>query len=271
MLNKKAALLLVLPFVFLLFTVSCATRRDISALSRQIELTNKQVYKLSGVRDSQADTGAELDNIKRELRRLSGMIEENRHMIQNAAATGGNDPESLNARLSALEQKVARLSLHETVPQAGSEIQPPVPGLPVTTGQTMQQPSVETPSLDSPEKTLYDQSLAMYNEGRYDEAILGFKNLINKYPQSNLADNAQFWIGECYMAMKKYEQAIQAYHEVEIKYPQGNKVPNAMLKMGLAFLETKEKELARIVLKKLIKNYPDSDESKLAEAKLKTF
>jgi tol-pal system protein YbgF len=123
----------------------------------------------------------------------------------------------------------------------------------------------------SPETELYESSLAQYREGKYEEALAGFESFLKKYPQNELADNAQFWTGECYMAMGKYEQAILAYQEVIKNYPKGNKVPNAMLRQALAFYEINDKISSSLLLKKIIKNYPDSTEAKIAEAKLKTI
>ena len=72
-------------------------------------------------------------------------------------------------------------------------------------------------------------------------------------------------------AFKQYEQAILAYQEVIKKYPKGNKVPNAMLRQAFAFYEIKDKVSSRLLLKKIIKKYPDSSEAKIASAKLKTL
>jgi TolA-binding protein len=73
------------------------------------------------------------------------------------------------------------------------------------------------------------------------------------------------------MGLRQYEQAILAYQEVIKKYPNGNKVPNAMLRQAFAFYEIKDKVSSRLLLKKIIKKYPDSSEAKIASAKLKTL
>ena len=99
----------------------------------------------------------------------------------------------------------------------------------------------------------------------------GFEALIKKYPDSDRADNAQFWIGECYMGIKKYEKAILAYQEVIKKYPKGNKLPSAMLRQAIAFLEIKDKTSTRLLLKKIINKYPDSSEAQIAKKKLEAL
>ena len=103
---------------------------------------------------------------------------------------------------------------------------------------------------------------------------------MKSYPNSDRGDNAQFWIGECYMALKQYEQAILAYDKVVKNYPKGNKVANAMLREAMAFLELKDqksglpkpdKTSATLLLKMIIKNYPNSSEADIAKKKLDTI
>ena len=70
------------------------------------------------------------------------------------------------------------------------------------------------------------------------------------------------------MALKQYEQAILAYQEVIKRYPKGNKVPNAMLRQAMAFLEIKDQTSTRLLLNRVIKNYPNSNEAKIAQSTL---
>jgi tol-pal system protein YbgF len=118
---------------------------------------------------------------------------------------------------------------------------------------------------------LYDYSLAAFREDRYEKAMEGFREFLAAYPKSDRGDNAQFWIGECYMALKQYEQAILAYQKVIKNYPTGNKVANAMLRQAIAFLEIKDKTSATLLLKRIIKNYPNSSEADIAKKKLETL
>ena len=73
------------------------------------------------------------------------------------------------------------------------------------------------------------------------------------------------------MALKQYDRAILAYNKAIKDYPKGNKVPNAMLRQALAFLEINDKTSTKIVLKQLIKQFPGSNEAKIAENKLKAI
>ena len=96
-----------------------------------------------------------------------------------------------------------------------------------------------------------------------------FQEVIQRYPKSENADNAQFWIGEIYYREKWYEKAILEYQKVIEKYPDGNKVPAALLKQGLAFHNIGDKANSRHILEELVKKYPKSNEAKIAREKLK--
>ncbi len=260
-------------FLSPLFFSSCvATQQDMLTLNRQIQTLSSQIYKLEAVREKQADVGAELDSIRQELQSLSGALEENQRLVKHAVERDTIEQDTLNARLVGLEKKVTQLYKHLNLdPRLETQRQTPIEVPPkAVVVATPQPPALEEESA-LPEKILYEEILAAYRVGKYNDAIAGCNRLIKNYPKSNLADNAQFWIGETYMALGKYEQAIHAYNEVITKYPEGNKVPNAMLKQALAFIEEKDNVAAKIVLKNLQKKYPASDEAKLAEAKLKTI
>ncbi len=254
---------------------SCiATQQDIQALNRQIQMVNAQVYKLEGVRENQADTGAELENIQQEIQRLSGVLEENQYATQQSLETNTAEQEAIRTRLMDLETKVSKLYEHlklkpEEMPSASSTRGTAVNRTAVS---TREQPlALGEDASDDVGKTLYDDTYADFHKGKYEDAINGFKALIAEYPQSDLADNAQFWIGESYMAMKDYKKAIIAYHVVISKYPNGNKAPDAMYRQSLAFLEAGDKTATKLVLKNLIKKYPDSEAGRKAMEKLKSL
>lgn len=107
--------------------------------------------------------------------------------------------------------------------------------------------------------------------GAYQSAIISFKNFLQKYPNSELADNAQYWIGECYYAQGEQEKAIIELEKVLNNYPQGNKVSSSIYKLGLIYLNKKNKNRAKEYFQRLIKEYPLSNEARLAKERLKEF
>ncbi|MEK7342047.1 MAG: tol-pal system protein YbgF, partial [Candidatus Binatota bacterium] len=105
----------------------------------------------------------------------------------------------------------------------------------------------------------------------YRVAIARFKEFIKKHPQSEYADNAQYWIGESHYALREFDQAILEFDAVRRKYPKGDKVPAALLKQGFAFAELGDKVDARLILRELTDKYPQSPEAAKAKQKLKAL
>ena len=91
---------------------------------------------------------------------------------------------------------------------------------------------------------------------------------MKQYPDTEYSDNAQFWIGECYYFEKKYENAILEYEKVAKNYPDGDKVPYALLKQGIAFLNLGDKASAKLILQRVIKDYPNTNQARTAKATL---
>ncbi|MBW2168713.1 MAG: tol-pal system protein YbgF, partial [Deltaproteobacteria bacterium] len=219
--------------------------------------------RLKAIRESQAEIVSEFDKVREEVQELSGRFEVSAQMTKRTVERDTTEQDVMKAGLADLNKRIAALEKDTKKIKEYLRLEVP-PG-------AAQQTTVPKEKPVSPEKLLYDITHATYREGRYEEAIEGFKDFLKKYPGSDLADNAQFWIGECYMTLKQFEKAILSYQEVIKKYPNGNKVPNAMIRQALAFYEIKDKTSSRLLLKKVIKKYPNSNEAKIAKAKLKTM
>jgi len=121
------------------------------------------------------------------------------------------------------------------------------------------------------DQALYLEAKRAFDDGNLEAARKGFEQLLADYPQSQEADNSQFWIGETYYREKWYEKAILEYQKVIEKYPSGNKVPAALLKQGLAFLNIGETNNARLVLKELVAKHPSTNEASIAKQKLESL
>jgi tol-pal system protein YbgF len=211
--------------------------------------------------------------LKSDISKLSGRVEENDNLVKHSVEkdltsqdTLRTDLANLNLKLGKIEATVNQqqkyLNIEAVEPDSAAQAKTEAPlesGMPVEGVQ------------GSDEQYIYDSSLAQYNDGQFNEALSGFKKFLEQYPKSDLADNAQFWIGESLMGLREYEQAILAFEDVMKKYPKGNKVGNAMLRQAIAFLEINDKTSATLRLKKVIKQFPKSNEAKVAQIKLNTM
>ncbi len=194
--------------------------------------------------------GAVLDTIKTSLRRME------RERKKESSELQAN----IETRLEKMEEELKSISAKlEDLYQREGRIHKPKP-------ETLL-PPMDTLFLSGEE--LYNQSHLDFTRGEYDLAIQGFKNYLQRFPNTELADNAQYWIGECYYAKGDYETAINEFKKVEENYPEGNKVPSALYKIGLVFWKLGNKREGERYLKRVIKSFPNSLEAKQAKEKLK--
>jgi len=132
-----------------------------------------------------------------------------------------------------------------------------------------QPPPAEKGIEEEKKKEVYSMAYSDYRNGNFELAIDGFKMYREQFPESPLADNSLYWIGECYFSQKKYERAIEQFNELILNYPRGDKIPAAYLKKGFSFMELGKKEEALSVFKLLISKYPLEEETKIAQQKIK--
>jgi tol-pal system protein YbgF len=117
-------------------------------------------------------------------------------------------------------------------------------------------------------RSLYDAAYSDLTRGNHGLAILGFQEVLTKFPESELADNAQYWIGECYYAQKDYRQALAEFRKTVENYPGGDKVPAALLKEGLCEAALGDAKAARATLEDLQRRFPQTEEARLAGQKI---
>ena len=115
---------------------------------------------------------------------------------------------------------------------------------------------------------LYQQALDQLRGGRHDEAVSSFRGFVKQHPQHDLADNAQYWLGECFYDRKDYSTALREFRRVAEKFPQGNKAPDALLKVAFSYLALGSGRPARETLQEIVRNYPRHQAAGLAKAKL---
>ena len=185
-----------------------------------------------------------------------------------------------NVRIASLSQEMEALRL--SIPQFPAAAPPPVPGAdpgappPTSPGTsspaptTAAPPPVQTPAVGvgmSPQR-LYDTAWADYTAGQWELCISGFETYLRQFSRTDLADEAQFYIGECHYADGKNQEAVQAYNQVITNYPRGQSVAPAYYKRGLAFERLGQVDRARESFEAVIKAFPDSDAARLAKQNL---
>lgn len=121
---------------------------------------------------------------------------------------------------------------------------------------------------DQRPEVVYQTAYNDYINRNYDLAILEFQGFLAAFPESDLADNSYYWIGECYYAQRQYDKALQEFEKVLSLYPNGDKFIPAMLKKGLCLIEAGDVENGQKTLEELIERHPYSSEARLAQDRL---
>ena len=83
----------------------------------------------------------------------------------------------------------------------------------------------------SPQR-MYDTAWADYTNGQWELAIEGFEAYLRTFPRSELADDAQFYIGQTRYADGRFQESVAAFEDVLLHYPDGDVVPEASYKRG---------------------------------------
>jgi tol-pal system protein YbgF len=117
---------------------------------------------------------------------------------------------------------------------------------------------------------LYNTAYLDFTKGDYQVAITGFRRFIQLFPSSDMADNAQYWVGECFYSLNQLDSAELELQRVISQYPEGNKIPAAMYKLGLIYQLQGKGGAAERQFRAVIEKYPNTPEAKLAEERLKS-
>jgi tol-pal system protein YbgF len=142
------------------------------------------------------------------------------------------------------------------------------PATPSTQPAVSAAPAEEgTQNLSAETSALYKKGFDLMTAGQYEDARAAFAGYIAKYPQSDLADNAQYWIGECYYSQKDFKAAAAAFKDVAEHFPFGNKVPDALYKEALCERQLGQEDAAKATLGKLQEQFPDSEAATKARGK----
>jgi tol-pal system protein YbgF len=135
--------------------------------------------------------------------------------------------------------------------------------------QTQQQQQQQALASAPPPDVLYNNAVRDYNGGKNDLATQEFSDYIKFYPNTDLAGNSYFYLGEIQFKQGNYQQAAQSYDQVLQNFPSGNKAASAQLKKGFALLELGKQDDGVSELRHLIQRYPHSPEALQARDRLR--
>jgi tol-pal system protein YbgF len=237
--------------------------QDHTVMKTLVEQSSDNVTKLSAtmgsvqksVQDVQANSGARLDTMSTQVQGLSDNLEEIKSRLGK-----------LNQQLVDLQNSVqsidAKVSGNSPAPATGTATPTAGAGSPSNSSAV---PAGPAPSAD----TLYSNGLRDITSGKYDLARSEFLDYLKYYGDTDLASNAQFYLGEISYKQKQYEDAVAAYDKVLTNYPKSFKLAPARLRKGMALVELGQKSAGIRELREVVKRYQGTEEDRQARAKLK--
>jgi len=144
---------------------------------------------------------------------------------------------------------------------------PAVPG----SAASVSPPPVVAVSSPAGEQQAYDAGLAAVRNDQYADAARRFQAFVQQYPDSALAPNAYYWMGESYYVTQNYQLALDAFKTVVTRYPDSPKAPGSLLKLGYSQDGLKQRDAAIATLRDVIQRYPRSDAADQAQSRLRAI
>lgn len=126
------------------------------------------------------------------------------------------------------------------------------------------------PVLSADENELYDRAVNLIlKEKRYDQAIPEFKSFLSRFPKSDYAPNAHYWLGLLLFNKQDWNDAKEHFNRVVSFYPDSTKRADSLLKLGVIAQRENNKAQALKLFEQVVEEYPDSSVRKLADTRIK--
>lgn len=186
-----------------------------------------------------------IDETNAEIRTLRGRIDELQHAQDQTQQQQRDMYADLDRRVAAIEGGA--------IGGGGNASGATSSGLPIPQGD---------------DRANYQAAFDLLKDGKYQEAINGFTQFLTTFPDSGLADNAQYWLGEAHYVTREYPQALRHFQTVVDKYPDSRKIPDALLKIGYCNYELKNYDEARSALGQVVSRFGNTTAARLAGQRL---
>jgi len=209
------------------------------------------------------ETLGRLEQMQAELQELRGLVEEQSQTIRDLKQRQGHIYTDLDQRIAALSSLKPKDPMTNPLVTSAAKGKSSHPGK--STSDNPPDPSKI--ALDK-QQHVYQAAYETLRNGHITQAITAFKEFLVKYPNSDYADNAQYWLGEAYKVNRDLISARKAFTQVVNQYKGSPKVPDALLKLGYIALEKHNKVKARDYFKQITVNHPGTTASHLATKKL---
>jgi tol-pal system protein YbgF len=267
--SLAAALLLLIP--------ACATTGGGSQIQSDLDALQKQVWKLekdnAALTQQVARAGAAPagpDAATAELKARMDSLERDVQVLRTRSDEAEQRLASLQGELKAMREALETLARSQAAPSTAAT------PIPAGTPGTSPIPAPVPPAPGAVPGTvmgadLYRLGYGDYAKGNFDLALAELQDFVRLNPADELADDAQYLIGEIDFSQQKYPEAVAAYDRLLAEHAGGDKAAAAYLKKGLALLEMNRTADAVIQLQHVVSAYPKSEEARLARERLRVL
>jgi tol-pal system protein YbgF len=200
--------------------------------------------------DSLGTLLTQIQALQKDTQGLRAQLEELQHEVEQANDRQRQLYLDLDQRLTALQSSAGALAQDRSVLEGGTL----APGkLPVPGGT---------------DRANYQASFELLKQGRYEEAARALQQFMVTYPNSEYADNAQYWLAETHYVTQDYKTALREFQVVIDRFPDSRKLPDALLKIGFCNYELQRWAAARKALAAVAQQYPETTAARLANQRL---
>jgi tol-pal system protein YbgF len=267
--RTRSALLALLPALCLAVTPAWGASKEMIQLQTQVQQLQEQMTAMQrsfdermGVMKNLVEQDSDAVNkVAAAIASLQASLQKQQGDSSGHVDQLSGQIQSLNDSLDELKARLAKVSKQLEDLQASQQS---------TAAQTAQQQAQQQAIAQAPPPdVLYNNALRDYNGGKNDLAVQEFSDYIKFYPNTDLAGNCYFYLGEIQFRQANYQQAAQSYDQVLQNFPTGNKVASAQLKKGFSLIELGKQEDGVAELRHVIQRYPRSPEALQARERLR--
>ena len=187
-------------------------------------------------------------------------IAEQKNILLSTRATAGSTTQEMFDQMTRLQGKLDEvMGRFNQLDLKRGGTTPSGPGAP--SGPTGSAPSGDPAQI-------LDQATQDLTQGRYELALGGFRDYLQRAPNTSLSDNAQYGVGECFFAQSRFDSAAVEYAKVPARYPNEDRVPAALYKLALSQDKLGKASDSKKTLEDLVQRFPLSGEAQLARERL---
>lgn len=244
--NRKALLAIAIPLVFMSACEMMQPRED--PVAAQLADMERRLAALERIvaSGSLVELTMQVDELQRQTADLQGRTESLEYDAEGTAVRQRDLYVDLDDRLQNLERSLQTVNVLDGGSLAPGQL--PVPG--------------------GSDRDNYQAAFELLKEQRYEQAGMAFQQFLVSFPDSQLADNALYWLAESYYVTDRFEDALKQFQTVISRFPRSRKVPDALLKIGYSNYELQRWDSARGALRRVQEDYPDTTAARLAEQRL---